>query len=464
MTIDFPTFRRYVTVVMGLVIFELLSWFAYRSSSVEQTVSAFVIIGLVIVSWRRPRWLVYASIAELMVGGKGYLLFLTVGDTRISLRLFMFFVLFASSVSRIIRHWQDERRTVLNRPFTILIGWLTLGVLIGFARGHGPSAVFLDANGFLYLGLLPVWWIELRGAPRWRSNVLAILLASATVIGLKSWLMVLLFGQAPAFIDQVYAWIRNTGIGEVTQINNNIYRVFFQSQIYSVISLVVILALWVTQRAPRWFTVPLFFAALGTYVSLSRSLWLGTAGALLVFSVWLARRFPWRSLTRLWIILPAAAFAWAMMVWAISWPSFDFRGRPDVLSSRIRTEGSADAATARRNQIRPLFRGIAIHPVIGSGFGQTVTYFSTDPTVRGDRTTYAFELGYLDLWLKIGLIGLALYGWWIFALWKRSLSSPWGMMYILGGCVLITVHLTSPYLNHPLGLGWLMLTALNAHE
>jgi O-antigen ligase len=107
-------------------------------------------------------------------------------------------------------------------------------------------------------------------------------------------------------------------------------------------------------------------------------------------------------------------------------------------------------------------------PIEGSGFGATITYQSRDPRIvqatGGEYTTYAFEWGWLDLWYKLGLLGLVLvlailfrlgYGFW------RLRPQDWQTWAIIIGLVsLATVHFFTPYLNHPLGFG--ILIALEA--
>jgi O-antigen ligase len=106
---------------------------------------------------------------------------------------------------------------------------------------------------------------------------------------------------------------------------------------------------------------------------------------------------------------------------------------------------------------------------LGHGFHQTVTYQSSDPRIKnaanpqGWLTTDTFELAYLDMLLKFGIIGLASFLaallFLLFSLGKNYFSNPCSIQVLpwLILALLIT-HSFTPYLNHPLGIG-LVLTA-----
>lgn len=464
---------QYVWWVVGLVGFELVSWLSFSfSDSGKYLASPFglgfsaVIALAIFLAWRRPTWLAWVTLVELIVGGKGYLFFVEVNGEKLSLRLALFTVLIFAWLIRIVV--QKKSLPQWSWPPLALLGWVMVMSAVGWWRGYGPGAVFTDMNGYLYITIVWPWWYFLRRDSIWRERLVIVLLAGATFIGLKSWLMQLLFAQNAAWISELYRWIRQTGIGEITLISKNVYRIFFQSQIYALLGFVVVLVGFILRRHQPWWGWALIGSSLGVYLSLSRSLWLGLGVATVAIITSLVWRREWRHLIRFWILLPTGVFVWMMTTWALNFPYvIPPPGKPsnaDAVVARLKSAGSQQASTARANQIPPLIEAIQKNPITGHGFGATVTYYSTDPRIRGSRTTSAFELGYLDMLLHIGFIGVGLVGWWIWRIGQRLALRPDGWLWILPTLALVTVHLTSPYLNHPLGLGWLGLMTILAYD
>ena len=138
--------------------------------------------------------------------------------------------------------------------------------------------------------------------------------------------------------------------------------------------------------------------------------------------------------------------------------------------------GTGEAAGASRLQLLgPLWQSVSKAWLLGSGFGSTVTYKTSDPRVvrgtagaSGIRTTYAFEWGYLDTWLKIGLIGLVLYLWWWLGLaylaFKKIKRQPLAAAILVSVVAIAATNMTTPYLNHPLGIGALSVLLLFTHH
>jgi O-antigen ligase len=138
------------------------------------------------------------------------------------------------------------------------------------------------------------------------------------------------------------------------------------------------------------------------------------------------------------------------------------------LSLQQRLDVNEPAAAARSAQAGPLWTTVKAHPILGNGFGTTVTYRAVDPrraSESAEVTTDTFELGWLDTWLDIGLVGVLALLWWLRRLWKSGMAvarqSAVGAITVLAVAMLAVVHIFTPYLNHPLGLGLLLfLSAL----
>ena len=105
-------------------------------------------------------------------------------------------------------------------------------------------------------------------------------------------------------------------------------------------------------------------------------------------------------------------------------------------------------------------------PFTGSGFGTVIEYESEDPRLvaaGGTAETYAFEWGWLDIWLKMGFLGILSFVWlfvfYVLSLWNSAKkgNAGWLMVAFLRSVVaLFVLHIFTPFLNHPIGLGFLI--------
>jgi O-antigen ligase len=140
-----------------------------------------------------------------------------------------------------------------------------------------------------------------------------------------------------------------------------------------------------------------------------------------------------------------------------------------------RADLSEDAAQSRWQLLPKLWEKIQERPWRGHGFGATVMYTTKDPRIvqktGGSFTTYIFEWGWLDSWIKFGVLGIpVLLGWLLWLGWRASRifgdqsQIQWGIYLSL--LVFVVVHAFTPYLNHPLGIGFLLFIEgfLTLHE
>ena len=218
-------------------------------------------------------------------------------------------------------------------------------------------------------------------------------------------------------------------------------------------------------------------------ISFSRSNWVGIIVAALCVPV-----IVWLSKNKFWTTVLISYSGWVLMgvlsiiiitsivLFPYPSPSGPFSAG-SLISKRALTISGEAGVSSRWQLLGPLWEQVSKNMLIGAGFGKTVTYVTKDPRIlaqnpTGQYTTFVFEWGYLDLWLKFGLFGLFVYAYFVLLILKHSyrvLSDGFNgenkyklAVYqgiILGGIGILVVHAFSPYLNHPLGIGYLLFWA-----
>jgi len=210
----------------------------------------------------------------------------------------------------------------------------------------------------------------------------------------------------------------------------------------------------------------LYLTGLAIVISQSRSFWLGGLAGIFLL-LWLIAWWGKKKLTYVFLAGLALAVMIASQFLAVSLLSGSYFG------NRFANLQAEPASVSRLNQLEPLTSAIASSPFFGHGFGKTLTYVSHDPRIlarnpEGLFTTFAFEWGYLDIALKIGGLGLGLYLFLIASIafigLKNMKSSKSHDCYLSAGLLaaltaLVVTNFFSPYLNHPLGINYLMLIA-----
>ncbi len=485
MIVERPKFTIYLWLTLALAANEGLSFLGYIHPAIGTALFIAMVIGAGLASFRSLETGLLILFTELFVGGKGYLYSLEIDSTRISIRMAFFVIVMLAWAFRFARH-RDLRPRLASglRPwlwaFAVVV---VLGVFVGLIKGHGLKAVFFDANAYFFFALALVLLSTAINLQRLFSNLIVLIAAAATLIGLKSLIALGLFVELQVnSLRTLYTWIRNTGSGEVAPIFGGTYRVFFQSQVYGLLGVSLLAPFLVPkiirEKKPWWLLLPITLGVTAVIVSLSRSFWLGGAAAFFIALIIGIRWFRWRmgDVVRIGSVSMAViGVALTLNSWALNFP-YPFpppgqEGKTNIISQRLSEFGSEAAATSRITLARALLPVIAQSPIIGYGFGKTVTYQSDDPRqvqspTQGRFTTYAFELGYLDVALKVGLLGLLVLLGVLFQTLRVLIARPSLVNFGLavGLVTLATVHVTTPYLNHPLGIGFLLLALAAANQ
>lgn len=472
------------TAFIFVILIELLSLFAWFLPWFNLVCFGVILIITLILSLQELKYGIFIALTELIIGSHGYLFSFKYGPTLISIRIGIFMVVMLAWVIYILKtggwinFWRQFKQFKFFKPYLFLAGILLWGVIWGLTRGNNFGYLFLDFNNWLFfLYLLPLVSLQPRFNQTgfWRE-LSSIGLAALTWLTVKTIFFLYIFSHQFVWaMPEFYKWIRDTRVGEITMMANNFYRIFLQSQIYALLSFLILLPVINLKSPIQKKYLPYYFLLIvllltTVIISFSRSFWLGLAASVVIYYVWIFFKQPGQIIKYILNLCLIFIFSVTIIFLIINLPP-QIKGEDlGSLISRRTTQIEA-AGSSRLNMLKPLTRAIIKHPLIGSGFGATVTYRSADPRVlsttagaSGQYTTYAFEWSYLDLWLKIGWLGLLIYLWLLVkilqTLWQQFNLSPLNLGISLALLALLVVNIFTPYLNHPLGIGFILLATI----
>lgn len=420
---------------------------------------------MLVVTFLRPEIGFAAVVAEHVIGSKGRQFAFGADashDGGLSLRIILFAAFFAGWIAHLARSRRlpDLRRMLAGRtPWLVLGGFVLLGVIQGWMR-QNPFLI-ADANAWgAFLLLLPALDLAQHRFVEMRRIVSTSAKVALAWVSAKTLALFYFFSHDfGAAWEPVYLWVRRTGVGEVTRIirDASAFRVFFQSHVYQVLATVGLASQLVGRKArisnDLLKGLAILFAV--TLISFSRSFWIGLVVGFFFVALVVLRRKTWRVIPK----LALSGVGGVLIVFILF--MFPFPPSAGSLGDAIlaRADTGEDAAQSRWELLPVLNAEIAGSPLIGYGFGKTATYRSSDPRVveatGGEYTTYAFEWGWHDMAMKIGLLGVFAYLWVLVSLLKRL--GPERRAWQVAILTLCAIHIFTPYLNHPLGILVLIL-------
>jgi len=442
-----------------ILVAEVLSFIAHQTELINQVLFILIGLGVLALSFYRLEYAFYILLTELFIGSKGYLFFINLADERISIRIAIFTAIFLGWFIQAAFKKHRQFFTSRHLPYYLAFSiFLIIGTTSGFLNSDFKN-VFFDLNGWLYFLLAPIFYSVLKDK-KVIENSLSILLSSASYLSIKTLLLLLAFSHQWTFLnlERVYKWVRDSGVGEITLVSDSFYRIFFQAHVYVLTAFFLALAFIVLKASYHKVSLNLVVILTSTTIlaSLSRSFWLGLGAGLLLMAILLMAKFKFslKKVLKLGFVIIVMFILEAGFLYLIT-GSFN----QQAITHRLGSPTEEAAASSRLRQLGPLFSAIKDMPLLGSGFGRQVSYISDDPRVRqqspeGWYTTTAFEWGYLDIWLKVGLLGLLAYLCLIFIILKDSLKDGlYGLGIIAALTAVLITNIFSPYLNHPLGIG-----------
>ncbi|MBI5655236.1 glycosyltransferase [Candidatus Uhrbacteria bacterium] len=465
------TAGKWLLAIAGL---EIISYFVLGVSWLNSCIAIALALMVSYWAWKKPEYALTALLLELTLGSKGYLFQIGVWPQTVSLRMVLFAAIFfgwgLALLGRFLRFSRDDVKQIIRGRSQYLV----LAVLIVFAIFRGWQSgdhrfLFSDANAWFDLLLLvPILDIVRRRGDKLVKTLVPTAVVAVFWVALKTLFIEYVFSHGLWFADSLYIWIRRSGVGEITFAGQNVWRVFFQSHVFEVAAWLLAMA-WLldvprtayrVQTRIAWWMLAASGAVL--LISLSRSFWMGAVAGAIVVAISAYRSLFSRQIKP---VVTAGIISVVLVLAALLFPIpyVPFGSFADAVIKRV--DMDEDAAVSRWKLLPKMWEKISEHPVLGSGFGATVTYESKDPRIvkatGGMQETYAFEWGWLEHWIKFGILGIPVMLWILISLGWRiwKLEEPrWLRLGAVSSLVALAVlHFFTPYLNHPLGFAFLFL-------
>ncbi len=509
-------------IFLLIILAEILSFLGYFFPAVNYITFFIIVFLAVILSLYNLKYGLWILLAELFIGSFGYLFYFEAGGFKLSLRIALWLIIMSVWLAKTMLEWIKTKKLSIIffkssyfSYFFILFIFIAWGLINGLLNHNYLNNLFFDFDRWLYwLLIFPIWQIFSD------NNNLKILkqifLTGLTWLSLKTIILAYFFSHNFSYFTlDLYRWVRLSGAGEITQVVPGFSRVFMQSHIYVLIGFFILLfyllkdlvviarspeesgrrsnltnntssskvaisgiaSLLLVARNDRVKLLTLYFILLTLFlstilISFSRSFWIGLAAGAIFIS--LTAIFKLKIKLKKIVIFNLIVTAVIILSFILTFfiikfpypaPSGGFDAT-NLLSDRATAVANEAGASSRWQLLPPLWQKIKTAPILGQGFGATVTYESDDPRVlaansKGEYTTYAFEWGWLDVWLKLGLFGLLAY----LALFAKiifnGLKTGGYLSLALAAslAVLFAVNIFSPYVNHPLGIGYIILAA-----
>jgi len=456
------------SIYLGIfLLLEFLSWLAWGSPNISWLV--LLILGVVIVYllFKKPIYFLYIPLAEIFWGSLGHSFEYNIFNTRLIVFLLVILVFIIKNIRQVkkIKIFKDKNLLMIYLALLFLI---LINIVVGYYNQDDIRKVWLDANAYFYILYLPIWYQVYDSSQL--KDIFEILKAAVLLVAAKTLILFNIFSQDYSFlnIDNIYKWVRDTRTGEITAFKDSFFRIFMQSQFYLTMAWFWLFLKQIKdfKNKNNFLLISLLSTAL--LVSLSRSFWLGAISGLLFvlinIFIYQKRNISLHVFLNLIVIGLVSIFIVQI-----------FYNLPSYKNINIFTQRSIDsseAAASTRSQLwGPMWQTIAERPVLGHGFAKEITYQSSDPRIKntdnpaGWHTTYSFEWGWMDQLVKGGGLLVVLFIIWIIQIYYRAYAKlsedPILSLTLMATLTsLLIIHIFTPYINHPLGLAFLMLVSI----
>lgn len=397
-------FGRASTIIL-LVVFFAVRLFSYLLADhllIQGIIVFCLILMLGILYFKNPHLAWYVVIGEIFLGGSGHFLELNGLSIRSLFIITFLFLWLAEQLGK--KYLLNSIK--INKTLIALLGifllFLFLAAGIGIANQQSLKLIIQNSIPFFFLILIfPSYHLfrNTKSQERLIRLVITFILGTAIFSGL---IFFLYSSGSLVLQDNFYHWYRDVAAGKITDMGNGFMRIVEPEHLLLVPIILFISSLVMRdEKHNKMWYLFLFLAMVPLVLNFSRTYFLAFFVGLLILK-YKHRWYRWLAFSAINISLIILIFVSASF-FASGGTTFGTELLGIRFSSVAKPQTELSAAT--RMMILPsIIDLIKVHPLVGSGLGQKVTYFNS--FTFDQITTDQYDWGYLQLLTQLGLFGL----------------------------------------------------------
>ncbi|MFA6423958.1 MAG: O-antigen ligase family protein [Candidatus Magasanikbacteria bacterium] len=391
----------------------------------------------------------YIIAGEIILGGSGGYLRLDFVSLRTVLLMTSVTIFFIQKIVTekitFFKQYQAEFIIIL-----VLISAVGLAAIRGLYMGHSHSAIYSDFIPYLFLLYyfpLREMWLSDRFRELGKSAILAaifgnVLMILFTQIGLSSGLIVLQ--------DSYYHWYRDVALGKITDLGFNFYRLVLNEHLLLIPIAIYFIGDIIKNKITQ---INLSVVACLLFI-LANNLTRAYILALAIGTLFLYSKNKWKR----WLAISCTIGVLFILIF-VSTHILASRGKSlglEIFGLRLQSIVSPqieNSSLSRLLLLPKIFEKIKLHPILGTGLGDTVTVFS--PVFKTYITTTHFDWGYYEINAEMGLFGtLSWIGLVLFTLYYITKTKEGYNKNIFKAIIvaILIINITSPALFHVFGI------------
>ena len=439
----FSTYPTYL-LLLDYALLRIFSFYFQPGSWLNTVLTIFFlsITTALLIAKRKEGW--YFVAFELILGGAGGFL----SAFGLSLRTLL---LFTSALIFIYQKLSRKQLVPLikeNKIISIIFGLLMLSAgisaVVGLLNGHSVNLIFSDIIPYLFLFYyFPLK--ELLGKAEFIAFAKKLILAS--IIGNTLFILLTFIGYSSGILvmfDPYYHWYRDIGLGKITEMGGNFYRLVLNEQLL----LAPILLYWLYKTIKEkitWQNIAILSALLFVLgINFTRIYHL----AIIFGCLFLITKLNWKKTFSVFFL---SAFIYIFIFCSTN--LIITQGKDaglNLLLGRAQSviDPSSENSSLSRMMLLPkIWEKIKTNPLIGNGLGDTIAVYS--PIFKKEITTSHYDWGYLEIIGEMGIVGILIWMALIWLLFKQTKNNKLSLSLLIS---ILIINFTSPALFHVMGI------------